>query len=66
MKHLPPLPYVLKHSTHYLTLKFKNFQNSDGIEGFTPIVNWYYQNYVMDNPMPQKPNYIFGLAKCMK
>merc|ERR1712241_856511 len=37
---------------------FNNFQNSDGIEGFTPIVNRYYQNFVENNPMPQKPNYI--------
>jgi hypothetical protein len=44
---------------------FTNFKNSEGIEGFTPIVNWYYKHYVANNPMPQKPNYIFGLAKCL-
>jgi hypothetical protein len=44
---------------------FTNFKNSEGIEGFTPIVNWYYEHYVANNPMPQKPNYIFGLAKCL-
>jgi len=35
------------------------------IENFTRVVKWYYENFVMNNPMPQKPNYIFGLAKCM-
>ena len=40
--------------------------NQDDISKFTVIVNWYNQHYAENNPMPQKPHYLFGLANCMR
>ena len=65
MEHQPPSRYV-KLSTHFTQLKFKELGENFDIENFTRVVKWYYENFVMNNPMPQKPNYIFGLAKCMR
>merc|ERR1739838_536570 len=42
------------------------FMNQDDISKFTVIVNWYNKYYAENNPMPQKPHYLFGLANCMR